>query len=161
MSFNTDPANLAPSGEPTPTPSRPIHPDYHLRDGYPNIPEYLGLRRTPNLSHKTEEQAILALPGSWFGCCVVHTETNTTVGMGRIVGDGGWYFHIVDMVVAAEHQRKGLGDVVLARLLERIREVAPPGAWVSLLADPPGRKLYAKHGFKETAPHSIGMALDL
>ncbi|ODH33141.1 hypothetical protein ACO22_03333 [Paracoccidioides brasiliensis] len=143
MSFNTDPANLAPSGEPTPTPSRPIHPDYHLRDGYPNIPEYLGLRRTPNLSHKTEEQAILALPGSW------------------IVGDGGWYFHIVDMVVAAEHQRKGLGDVVLARLLERIREVAPPGAWVSLLADPPGRKLYAKHGFKETAPHSIGMALDL
>ncbi|KKZ64662.1 hypothetical protein EMCG_09425 [[Emmonsia] crescens] len=138
---------------------RPIHPDYHLRDGYPSVPEYVKLRSTPNLTPKNAEQGTLAISGSWFGCCVVHTETNTSVGMGRIVGDGGWYFHIVDMVVATEHQRKGLGDAILARLMERIREVAPPGAWVSLMADPPGRKLYAKHGFEDTAPHSVGMAI--
>jgi hypothetical protein len=28
-------------------------------------------------------------------------------------------------------------------------------------ADPPGRGLYARHGFVETAPHSVGMALRL
>ena len=22
-----------------------------------------------------------------------------TVGMGRVIGDGGWYFHVVDMAV--------------------------------------------------------------
>jgi hypothetical protein len=32
---------------------------------------------------------------------------------------------------------------------------------VDLLADPPGRRLYARHGFAETAPGSIGMALRL
>ncbi|MET0819295.1 MAG: hypothetical protein ABWZ67_17135 [Solirubrobacteraceae bacterium] len=41
------------------------------------------------------------------------------------------------------------------------KTAAPPGATVNLLADPPGRRLYARHGFAETAPGSIGMALRL
>ena len=56
-------------------------------------------------------------------------------------------------------QRRGIGDSVLTALLDRIRAAAPPGATVNLLADPPGRRLYARHGFAETAPGSIGMAL--
>jgi GNAT superfamily N-acetyltransferase len=79
--------------------------------------------------------------------------------MGRVVGDGGWYFHVVDMAVLPDHQRRGLGDAVLTYLLEQIHARAPEGAFVSLLADPPGRPLYARHGFVESAPHSIGMAL--
>ena len=38
---------------------------------------------------------------------------------------------------------------------------AASGATVNLLADPPGRRLYARHGFAETAPGSIGMELRL
>jgi GNAT superfamily N-acetyltransferase len=79
--------------------------------------------------------------------------------MGRLLGDGGWYFHVVDMAVLPEHQRRGLGDAVLEALLNRVRSAAPPGASVNLFADPPGRRLYAKHGFTETAPDSVGMAL--
>ena len=79
--------------------------------------------------------------------------------MGRVIGDGGWYFHVVDMAVLPDHQRRGLGSAVLTYLLEQIRARAPKGAFVSLLADPPGRRLYARHGFVESAPDSIGMAL--
>jgi hypothetical protein len=32
---------------------------------------------------------------------------------------------------------------------------------VNLIADPPGRKLYARHGFIPTAPDSISMAMPL
>ena len=81
--------------------------------------------------------------------------------MGRIIGDGGWYFHVVDIAVLPEHQRRGLGGAVLSNLLEQIRLRAPSGAYVSLLADPPGRPLYARWGFVETAPGSVGMALIL
>jgi ribosomal protein S18 acetylase RimI-like enzyme len=81
--------------------------------------------------------------------------------MGRVIGDGGCFFQVIDMAVFPEHQRRGLGDAVLAHLLDQIRAQAPVGAYVSLLADPPGRRLYAKHGFRETAPSSIGMALRL
>ena len=78
-----------------------------------------------------------------------------------MIGDGGWYFHIVDMAVLPEHQGRGLGGAILDALLQRIRTEAPKGAWVSLLADPPGRALYTRRGFTETAPDSIGMALTL
>ena len=81
--------------------------------------------------------------------------------MGRVIGDGGWYFHVVDMAVLPEHQRRGLGDAILSVLLERIRRQAPPGAHVNLIADAPGRRLYARHGFTPTAPDSIGMARTL
>ena len=81
--------------------------------------------------------------------------------MGRVIGDGGWYFHVVDMAVLPEHQRRGLGGTVLSYLLDQIRHGAPRGAFVSLLADPPGRPLYARHGFVESAPASVGMTLVL
>jgi GNAT superfamily N-acetyltransferase len=65
------------------------------------------------------------------------------------------------MAVHPGHQRRGLGDAILTALLERITVSAPGGAYVNLLADPPGRRLYARHGFAETAPGSVGMALTL
>jgi ribosomal protein S18 acetylase RimI-like enzyme len=71
--------------------------------------------------------------------------------MGRLIGDGGWYFHVVDMAVLPEHQRRALGGAVLTYLLEQIRQRAPRDAYVSLLADPPGRRLYARYG-SSTAP---------
>jgi hypothetical protein len=46
-------------------------------------------------------------------------------------------------------------------LLDAIRRNSPPGAYVNLLADAPGRRLYERHGFRETAPTSIGMAMRL
>jgi GNAT superfamily N-acetyltransferase len=69
-----------------------------------------------------------------------------TVGMGRLLGDGGWYFHVIDMAVLPEHQRRGLGDVILTALLDHVRNHAPKGAFVNLLADPPGVALYRRHG---------------
>ena len=81
--------------------------------------------------------------------------------MGRVIGDGGWYFHVVDMAVLPEHQRRGLGAAVLGRLLDQIRLRAPSGAQVSLFADPPGRRLYLGHGFVDSAPASIGMVMTL
>lgn len=134
---------------------------YRLVTSAPGVDDYLALRKRAGLSPKTREQAVAALPGSWAACHVVHEASGQTVGMGRVLGDGGWYFHVVDMAVLPDHQRRGLGDAILRALLERIRAEAPPGAYVNLLADPPGRRLYARHGFAETAPSSVGMALRL
>ncbi len=136
-------------------------PGYPLIMTPPPVHDYLRLRAAAGLSPKTEQQAAAALSGAWATCHVVHKETRAVVGMGRLLGDGGWYFHVVDMAVLPEHQRRGLGDAILAALLDRIRAAAPPGAYVNLLADPPGRRLYERHGFTETAPQSVGMALRL
>ena len=79
--------------------------------------------------------------------------------MGRVIGDGGWYFHIADMAVLPEHQHRGIGDALLNSLIECIRRAAPSEPCITLLADRPGQQLYARHGFVPTAPNSIGMKL--
>jgi ribosomal protein S18 acetylase RimI-like enzyme len=135
---------------------------YRLIMSPPTVSDYIRLRRDSGLSPKTEEQARPALAGSWATCHVVHEASSETVGMGRLLGDGGWYFHVVDMAVLPQHQRRGIGDAILSALLARIAEAAPPGAYVNLFADPPGRRLYERHGFAATAPAgSIGMGLNL
>jgi GNAT superfamily N-acetyltransferase len=134
---------------------------YRVADGPPALNDYLRLRERTGLTPKRPDQAEAALKGGWAAVHVVCEADASTVGMGRVLGDGGWYFHVVDMAVLPEHQRLGLGDAILRALLEQIRRDAPPGAYVTLLADPPGRRLYARHGFAPTAPRSIAMARDL
>jgi GNAT superfamily N-acetyltransferase len=131
---------------------------YRLVDGAPAVADYLALRERSGLSSKRPDQAAAAVRGSWAAVHVIHDESGAIVGMGRVLGDGGWYFHVVDMAVLPEHQRRGIGDAILSALLDAIRGGAPSGAYVNLFADPPGRRLYARHGFTETAPHSLGMA---
>ncbi|KAH8907395.1 hypothetical protein BR93DRAFT_869260, partial [Coniochaeta sp. PMI_546] len=147
---------------------------YTLQSGYPNVSEYCHLRRASGLTPKSEEQAAPVPAGSWYGCYISWTDPSASdsdaaapapqaVAMGRIIGDGGWYFHIADMATLPEHQRKGFGQVILRELLAYIKANAPVGEgnepYVTLLADGPGRKLYEKHGFVETAPVTLGMSL--
>ncbi|MEV6713131.1 GNAT family N-acetyltransferase [Lentzea sp. NPDC051208] len=129
---------------------------YRLVMEPPSVDDYLRLRKESGLSERTREEAENGIDGAWASASVIHVQSGETAGMGRVLGDGGWYFVIIDMAVLPQHQRKGIGDAIMTALLARIRE-SSPGAQVSLLADPPGCRLYARHGFVESAPASIGM----
>ncbi|KAL4757707.1 GNAT family N-acetyltransferase [Aspergillus foveolatus] len=138
--------------------------NYILRVGTPPVPSYLHLRLTSGLSPKTPAQAAAVTAGTWYGCYITYTDPSgdspepVPVAMGRIISDGSWYFHIVDMAVLPEHQRKGLGDVILKNLLGYIMDNKAEGEpYVNLLADEPGRKLYRRNGFVDAMPHSLGM----
>lgn len=124
----------------------------------PTLEDYLHLRAASGLTPKTPAQGERALGGSWCWSVVVHR--GRAVAMGRVIGDGGWYFHIADMATLPEHQGRGLGRRVLADLLDQIDAVAPEGPYVTLMADAPGRRLYESMGFVETAPRSLGMRLE-
>jgi GNAT superfamily N-acetyltransferase len=65
------------------------------------------------------------------------------------------------MATLPDHQRKGLGDAVLKHLLGYIKENAPGGSYVTLFADGPGRRLYARNGFVGSMPEQMGMALPI
>lgn len=134
---------------------------YRLAEGPPSVADYVTLRTDAGLTPRRPDQAEAALGGSWCAVHVVHEGEDRAVGMGRVIGDGGWYFHLVDLAVLPDHRRRGLGDLILGTLLKQIKREAPGGAFVNLLADPPGRKLYARHGFVPTAPDSVGMAKNL
>lgn len=130
---------------------------YEIMPGTPALDDYLRLRIAAGLSAKTEEQARLGLPNTWHGVTVV--QGDTAVGMGRIIGDGGTAFQIVDIALEPDHHGKGLGKAIMAALMAHLADHAPKGAYVSLIADGDARHLYAKFGFEPVMPASIGMAM--
>ena len=163
--------NPAEPALPAPPPSLP--PGYTFHPGsLPSVPEYRHLRAASGLTPMTEAQSRAVPNGTWYSCHVTFDADTTdpppkdntdgnAVAMGRIIGDGGWYFVIADMAVLPNHQRKGLGDAIIKHLLAYIRANAPEGdPYVNLTADPPGMKLYSRNGFIESAPQNeVGMML--
>jgi ribosomal protein S18 acetylase RimI-like enzyme len=129
---------------------------YALRVGVPSVEVFRRLRTDAGLSDKDPEAVVLALPNTWHGVILQHE--GESIGMGRIIGDGGTAFQIVDMCVHPAHQGRGLGKRIMAALTEELERRAPATAYVSLIADGPARFLYEKFGFADTATHgSIGM----
>lgn len=124
-------------------------------DAAPAVEEYLALRLAAGLSPFPPEAAARGLAGTWSAACA--RDGVKLVGMGRVVGDDGCFFQIVDIAVHPSMQRRGLGRAIMQKLVESLRERAPAGAFVSLLADPPGVNLYRQFGFQASAPTSIGM----
>tara|TARA_R110002124_G_scaffold63350_48_gene173643 strand:+ start:38252 stop:38674 length:423 start_codon:yes stop_codon:yes gene_type:complete len=129
---------------------------YRVEPGAPGIEDYLRLRVAAGLSAKTHEQASAGLPNTWHGVRIVHA--GSVVGMGRIIGDGGTAFQIVDIALEPAHQGLGLGKTIMSALMDHLNTHAPQGAYVSLIADGDARHLYAKYGFEPVMPASIGMA---
>lgn len=130
-----------------------------LETSPPSVEEYQRLRREAGLSAKSTEAARLGLAGTYFG--VTLRDRGEAVAMGRVIGDGGCFFQVVDIAVVPSYQRRGLGKRVMAALVDHLRARAPSSAYVSLLADGEAPRLYEQFGFRATAPGSIGMALRL
>lgn len=130
---------------------------YQFTSETPAPNEYIALRRDAGLSSKTPEAARKGLPNTLYAVCV--RQQDRLVGMGRIVGDGGCNFEIVDIAVHPEHRRQGIAHRVMELLMTYLRANAPESAYVSLIADEGAPSLYRKFGFEFTAPRSVGMAL--
>ena len=123
----------------------------------PDAATYCHLRSASGLSPKTAEAAARGLPNSLFAVQVLHGDE--IVGMGRIIGDGGCFYQVVDIAVLPAHQVRGLGKLIMREIMRYIEEQVPASAYVSLIADGQAQNLYAQFGFTHTAPKSVGMAM--
>jgi GNAT superfamily N-acetyltransferase len=131
-------------------------PDYQLHIGTPSIEDYRRLREIAGMSLKSQEAAEKGLPNTIYAATIRYQAD--TVAMGRVVGDNGCFYQIVDIAVDPVHQGKGLGKIIVSSLVDFLQAEAPDGAYVSLIADGPAKYLYAKFGFEPVTPESIGMA---
>ena len=130
--------------------------DYTLVERLPAVAEYRDLRRLSGLSEKTMEAAERGLPATLYSVVIEHE--GAAIGMGRVIGDGGTAYQVVDIAVLPAHQGKGLGKQIVAALVGWLHANAPRSAYVSLIADGPAKDLYAQYGFEPVMPESIGMA---
>jgi len=122
----------------------------------PSVQTYRALRTGSGLSGKTEEAAARGLPQTLFAVQILHGAE--PVAMGRVIGDGGCFYQVVDIAVLKAHQGRGLGKRIMGEIRKFIDAEVPPSAYVSLIADGQAQDLYVQFGFVHTAPASVGMA---
>ncbi len=130
---------------------------YSLVHATPSVETYRHLRTAVGLGAKTVEAATRGLPNSLFAVQVLCA--GEPVGMGRVIGDGGAFYQVVDVAVLPAHQGRGLGKMIMAAISDYIAREVPESGYVSLLADGEAYRLYQQFGFALTAPASLGMGL--
>ena len=69
-------------------------------------------------------------------------EAGAIVGLGRGISDGEWVVYLADLVVHADHQRRGIGSGIL----KKMKEIIGPGMGIVLVAYPQAEAYYKKIG---------------
>ncbi|QOC24056.1 GNAT family N-acetyltransferase [Wenzhouxiangella sp. AB-CW3] len=131
--------------------------EYELIQSTPSTETYRHLRQATGLSPMSAEAAERGLPNTLFAVQVLFR--GEPVGMGRVIGDGGTFFQVVDIAILPEHQGHGLGKSIIAAIADYIDREVPESGFVSLLADGEAHHLYRKYGFTFTGPACVGMKL--
>ena len=126
-----------------------------LEERFPGVDDYRRLRSVAGLSPKSAEAALRGLANTLYGVSL--KSGGNVIGMGRIIGDGGCFFVVVDIAVQPEYQRRGLGKRIMGALDAWLRANARDSSNVSLFADGDARHLYTQYGFVEAGPVSVGM----
>jgi GNAT superfamily N-acetyltransferase len=126
-----------------------------LVEAFPGIDDYLRIRAAAGMHGKSREAATRALPNTLYG--VRLERDGIVVGMGRVIGDNGCFFTVVDIAVVPELQGRGLGKRIVAALDAWLLRNVPPSAYVTLVADADAKHLYAQFGFVESAPVAVNM----
>ena len=128
---------------------------YGLVERDPTVQEYQRLRRAVGWSVMSDEGVAAGLPNALYS--VVLERDGEAVGLGRIVGDGGPYFYLQDVIVLAEHRGLGLGATIMDAMMAYLERTAHPGAFVGLMAAVGAVSFYERYGFRRRSEAQPGM----
>jgi ribosomal protein S18 acetylase RimI-like enzyme len=129
--------------------------EFTLLKRLPTIEELKSFHVAVGWDNVDDAAIATALKNSLFGCVVLHN--GRTIGCGRVIGDGGMYFYIQDIIVLPEYQGRGLGLLLMQAVMDHIGNIARPNAFIGLMAAKDKAGFYLKFGFAERPPGRPGM----
>ena len=130
--------------------------DIEIQDRTPTLMEYLNITDAVGWSNYVgPETAAVALANSLF--CVMAIRDHRCVGIARIVGDRAIFFYVQDVAVLPDYQGQGIGDLLMARVIEWLEENAPDRAFVGLFSARGKEKFYERYGFSCPPNEGPGM----
>jgi len=113
-----------------------------------SIDDYNSLRKSAGWREVSNRKAEIGLKNSIF--IVVATVDKKPIGMARIVGDGGYFALIVDVVVLPQWQEKGIGKNLMKQIMAYVEQdiFEKENVFVSLISAPNRETFYEQFGFK-------------
>jgi len=129
--------------------------EYVLVERSPTVEEYHKLCQAVGWEPVDVEATETGLRNALFSVCVIYRDE--VIGCGRVVGDGGIYFYIQDIIVLPEFQGRGLGRYIMDAVMGHLDSHAHPNAFVGLMAAKGVSRFYEQYGFAERPPGRPGM----
>lgn len=128
---------------------------YQIVERAPTIEEYFALRKGVDWMLFEEEMTAKGLGNALFSVCILYQ--GKVIGCGRVVGDGGLYFYVQDIIILPDFQGKGLGKRLMQAIMAFLEENARPGAFIGLMAAQGVENFYTQFGFAVRPPDQPGM----
>lgn len=131
--------------------------DFVLAERLPSVTELRRINESVGWHDLPEDDDAVArgLAGSLYGVTVSHE--GETVACARVVGDGGIYFYVQDVIVKPAWQGHGIGQLLMDALLRYLRRTVPDGAFVGLMAAAGESQFYERFGFIRRDTDEPGM----
>jgi len=127
---------------------------FKILEQSPSVEEYQTLRNAVRWSPVSDQAVERSLKNSLYTVCAYIGKK--IVGYGRVIGDGGIYYYIQDVIVLPEFQRRGIGRKIMTSIMNYL-ENADPSAFFGLMAAKSFSSFYELYGFKERPPDAPGM----
>jgi ribosomal protein S18 acetylase RimI-like enzyme len=124
----------------------------------PTVEEYNYLRSLAEWPTFENGLAEKGLANSLFSVCI-STDTNQLVGFGRVIGDGAMYFHIQDVIVHPEYQRRGIGKMIMKELLLFTEQTGGKNTNIGLMCSKGREKFYSELGFTVRPNEKFGAGM--
>lgn len=112
----------------------------------PTADEYVKMRKDAGWSvYKDMDAVRKGLANSLYH--IIVRKGSELIAMGRVIGDGSITFYIQDIVVSREYQGKGIGTMIMNRIMDYISGTAADSAVVGLFAAKDKESFYKKFNF--------------
>ena len=132
---------------------------HKIVDRLPTENEYWELAKATGYAKLISRDCVhTALKNSLFG--VVALEDDKVVGTGRIVGDGGIFYYIQDLMVMPKYQKQGIGSAILDGLIQYINENAQWPCYISLFTSKGLKNFFSSYGFEGPEKFVYGMSVN-
>jgi len=131
--------------------------NYRIAEEIPEIKEFVNLYKTTGWCLFSNEVFLTALQNSYYVICIY--DNIKLIGMGRVISDLAMYGWIHEMIVEPEYQRKGIGTLIIEKILEKLKKDKIP--YAGLFCNREKKEFYLKNGFKERPDYAPGMYYDI
>jgi ribosomal protein S18 acetylase RimI-like enzyme len=129
--------------------------DFEILERAPTVDEFRRLAGSAGGGEIGDEGLAAGLASALYSCVVVHD--GDVVACGRVIGDGGMYFYVQDVIVLPEYHGRGLGVKVMDAVVGYLERAARPGAFIGLMDAANAEGFYERYGFRRRPDDRPGM----
>ena len=123
------------------------------------LADYQALRHAVGWPKIEEKMAEIGLKNSQYIIFAIYN--GKTIGMARVIGDGGYYMTVVDVIVLPEYQGKGIGKTMMQKVMEYSQSCVSGKqiANVALFSAKGREPFYEQHGFVARPDENFGAGM--